>query len=172
MNGKQLKDIQSVLSRLATDKDAFSMLLEFERTLDKVDLYAYENWFNGELVAGPQISRYWVTCVFMYPYKMMPDPEGALRLEKYGCEVSFEEDIFKNPVRVRDSSDYENQYNKKAKIKKHKVWLVTIKMPRRFIDEEIDDAISFMKDVDVDVSDIAKAYDENQIKGLKDDDSI
>jgi len=172
MNTKQLKDVQGVLSRLATDKDAFSMLLEFERTLDNVELYAFDNWFNGEIVAGPQISRYWFTCVLMYPYKMMPDPEGALRLEKYGCQVSYEESVFKHPVKIKGKESYEDPYTKKAKIKKHKVWLVTIKMPRRFIDEEIDNAIAFMKDVEVDVTDIEAAYDADQVKGLKDDGTI
>lgn len=162
MNSKQLSDVQSVLARLSSDKDVFSMLLEFERTLDKVDLYAYENWFSGEIVDGPHVDRYWFTCTLMFPYKMMPDPEGALRLEKYGCKVFYEEDIFKNPVKIKSRDDYSNTYSKVAKIKKHKVWLVTIKMPRRFIDEEIDSAIAFTKDVAVDTADISQAYDESQ----------
>ena len=40
-------------------------LLDFERVLDEVDIYAFKNWDLGELVQGPEIGRYSVTCTFM-----------------------------------------------------------------------------------------------------------
>jgi hypothetical protein len=61
-----------------------STLLDFERVLDEADLYAYKNWLLGELVQGPDIGKYSVTCVFMWPYKLMPDPRGAKRLATIG----------------------------------------------------------------------------------------
>jgi hypothetical protein len=39
-------------------------LLDFERVLDELDLYAFRNWAIGELVAGPEISKYRVACTF------------------------------------------------------------------------------------------------------------
>lgn len=160
MSDKQLNDVHQVLSRLSGDKDAFSMLLEFERIMDNIDLYTYENWFNGELVEGPSMNRYWFTCTFMYPYKMMPDPEGGLRLEKYGCKVQYKEATFKCPISVKGRESYEDFKTKKVKLKKHKVWLVTVTMPRRFIDEGINDSLAFMQNVDVNTDDISQAYDE------------
>ena len=40
-------------------------LLDFERVLDELDLYAFQNWSIGELASGPTIGKYNVTCVFM-----------------------------------------------------------------------------------------------------------
>lgn len=159
MGEKQTKDIHNTLSRLSSDKDAFSMLLEFERIMDNIDLYTYDNWFNGELVEGPEMNRYWFTCTFMYPYSMMPDPEGGLRLQKYGCKVHFKEGTFKSPMTVHDRNDYRDFKTKKVKLKKHKVWLVTITMPRRFIDEGINNSLSSMQNVDIKTDDISAAYD-------------
>ena len=32
-------------------------LLDFERVLDSLDLYAFKNWEIGELVQGPTVSK-------------------------------------------------------------------------------------------------------------------
>ena len=42
-------------------------LLDFERVLDELDIYAFKNWEIGELVQGPTISKYKVSCIFMWP---------------------------------------------------------------------------------------------------------
>ena len=163
MNNKQLKDVKNVLNRISSDQTLMSMLLEFERTLDNVDVYAYQNWDSGEIVEGPEVSKYWFTVTLMYPYKMMPDPDGALRLQKYGCKVTYKEDIFKVPVVITDRSDYDDPSLKTAKIKKHKVWLVKIVMPRRFIDEGLEEQYNAMRDVGIDTTDISDAYDGDEI---------
>ena len=59
---------------------SLTTLLDFERVLDEVDIYAFKNWEIGELVAGPDIGKYRVTVTFMWPEKLMPDPRGAKRL--------------------------------------------------------------------------------------------
>ena len=41
---------------------SLTTLLDFERVLDEVDIYAFKNWEIGELVAGPEIGKYRVTC--------------------------------------------------------------------------------------------------------------
>ena len=45
-------------------------LMDFERVLDEMDLYAFRNWKYGELVSGPNIGRYKVSCIFMYPERL------------------------------------------------------------------------------------------------------
>ena len=35
---------------------SLTTLLDFERVLDEVDIYAFKNWEIGELVAGPDIG--------------------------------------------------------------------------------------------------------------------
>ena len=59
-------------------------LLDYERVLDEMDIYAFRNWAIGELVEGPEIKRYSVSCVFMWPRELMPDPKGARRLLPFG----------------------------------------------------------------------------------------
>jgi len=154
-------EIKGVLTRLANDVTSMDMLLEFERTLDNVHLYAYENWECGEIVQGPNITRYWFSCTLMYPFSMKPDLEGVKRLEKYGCKVSIKKDVFNNPVSILSKDSYSDQNSKKAKIKKHKVWLITINMPRKFIDEQIEDFVIGKNDVGVDTDDISTAYDKD-----------
>ena len=59
---------------------SLTTLLDFERVLDEMDIYAFKNWEIGELVAGPDIGKYTVGVTFMWPEKMMPDPRGGKRL--------------------------------------------------------------------------------------------
>ena len=68
-------------------------LLDFERVLDEVDIYAFRNWYMGELVSGPKIGKYKVTVTFMWPERLMPDPRGARRLLPFDCEVSYQRKI-------------------------------------------------------------------------------
>lgn len=154
-----LEDIKQQLALVASDKTKLDMLMEFEKTLDTANLYAYKNWISGELVAGPEIERYWFTCKFMYPYKMMPDPLGGMRLHKYGCKVSFEKGVFESPVKVSGRESYRDTYSKAARLKKHPVWIVTIQMPKKFMDERLIDEIDNVNSIGVDTSDISAAYD-------------
>jgi hypothetical protein len=84
-------------------------LLDFERVLDEADLYAYKNWDLGELVRGPNVEKYSVSCVFMYPEKLMPDPRGGKRLIKLGCTIKFKKTTMEVPVKIEShevASDY------------------------------------------------------------------
>ena len=123
-------------------------LLDFERVLDEVDIYAFRNWYMGELVSGPKIGKYKVTVTFMWPERLMPDPRGARRLLPFDCEVSYQRKKIKIPIRITDPSDYEPG-TKKARIMEKTVWLVSITMPKNLMsdirtgsiqmaDEEID----------------------------------
>ena len=159
---KNTNEILALIKRVSGQETSLNMLMEFERTLDSTNLYAYQNWMNGELVEGPVIDRYWFTTTWMYPYKMMPDPAGSLRLLKYGCKVYFKQDVLKEPSRVLDRDDLAfgiEDEQKKAKIIRKKVWLVTIEMPRKFVDEAQDAMLEF-EDGAIDVEDINDAYDE------------
>ena len=40
------------------------VLKDFERVLDELDLYVFENWTKGELVEGPIVDRHTVTCSY------------------------------------------------------------------------------------------------------------
>ena len=85
---------------------SLTTLLDFERVLDEVDIYAFRNWEIGELVAGPDIGKYRVTCTFMWPLKMMPDPRGGRRLLAFDCELEYAKKEIKIPIKITDPSDY------------------------------------------------------------------
>jgi hypothetical protein len=159
---KKVNDVLALIRRVSGKTTALDMLLEFEKILDHVSIYAYKNWIMGELVEGPDMDRYWFKTTWMYPYKSMPDPEGSMRLVKYGCKVYFSKDVFIETQRVLDPSDTEGDEThqpKKAQEKRIPVWLVTIEMPRKFIDEAYEGILEF-EDEEVDIEDITAAWDE------------
>ena len=161
---KRVNDIMALLKRVGGQSTSLDMLMEFEKTLDAANLYAYKNWMSGELVEGPSINRYWFTTMWMYPYKLMPDPQGALRLLKYGCKVSYAQDTLLEPKSVKNTqTDLKGgaaNERKQAKILRKPVWLVQIEMPRKFVDDAHDALLQF-EDGEIDMDDINAAYDED-----------
>ncbi len=62
---KDITDVVKNISEIYDSDVAFTVLKDFERVLDDLDIYVYDNWPEGEIVHGPKISRHWVTCAFM-----------------------------------------------------------------------------------------------------------
>ena len=77
-----LDAIKGTLVGITKGENVLDMLIEFERTLDNLEIFAYKNWLMGELVSGPDIERYWFVTTWMFPYKMMPDPDAGLRRKR------------------------------------------------------------------------------------------
>jgi hypothetical protein len=146
---------------------SMSTLLDFERVLDEADLYAFKNWIVGELVDGPVIGRYNCKCTFMWPYKLMPDPRGALRLVNIGCKVTFGKGKIKVPVQVKDYEDFEPG-TRYPKWKEHKVWFIEIVVPADLMDDIKEGSID-LADQSIDLSEIEDAYDEDLDDSTKED---
>jgi hypothetical protein len=157
---KELADIKKQISEINNSSGVLDMLIEFEKTLDNTNLYAFKHWFDGEIVSGPEIGRYWFTVKLMYPYKMMPDPMGGVRLEKFGCKVSYEKDIFEVPAEVGEMGASRNPATKQTRIKRNKVWIITIKMPMRFITDGTDDRMDTLNNTEVPTDDLSQGYDD------------
>lgn len=134
-------------------------LLDFERVLDEVDVYAFKNWEIGELVAGPEITKYRVACTFMWPEKLMPDPRGGRRLLPFDCEVSYRKVEMKIPVKIKDPSDY-RPGTAKARIVEKPVWLVEIVMPKSLMSDIRTGSIE-MEDQDIDLEELDQAYEQD-----------
>ena len=134
-------------------------LLDFERVLDELDLYAFKNWIIGELVQGPQISKYTVSCTFMWPEGLMPDPRGGRRLLPFDCTVLYRKTVMKIPVKITDPSDYRPGTHK-AKITEKKVWLVEITMPKRLMSDIRTGSVE-LEDQEVDLADLDSAYEQD-----------
>jgi hypothetical protein len=114
-------------------------LKEFERVLDELDVYVFDNWFNGEVVEGPKDSRYFTEVTLMYQKDQMPDPEGGKRLLDYGCSVSFQKDVLLEPRQIKTYDDL-RPGTQKGKIDQRPIWLVRIKMPKSLM-KDMSDAI-------------------------------
>lgn len=137
-------------------------LLDFERVLSELDVYAFKNWEIGELVEGPTVSKYKVACIFMWPDYLMPDPRGGSRLLPFDCEVKYKKVNMKIPIKIEDPSDYRNG-TKKARIIEKKVWLVEITMPKNLMSDIRTGSIE-MEDQDIDLEDLDSAYSEDADK--------
>ena len=136
---------------------SLNILLDFERVLDELDLYGFKHWLRGELVVGPKIERYWVSCKFMWPLRMMPDPRGAERLLPYGCKVSYEKTQIEIPAKIENPDDFRDDGTRKGKLVKVPVWLVEIKMPQELI-ADIEQGSIEIAGEDVDMADLNDAY--------------
>lgn len=158
-------DILDNLRDINKNKTLLDILMEFEKILEDTGMYAYKNWDLGEIVEGPDLSRYWLHVKLMYPYKGMPDPKGGLRLEKIDCEIKFDKGVLKTPVIPESSDDIDSDGN--PKLKSEVVWLVDIFMPRKYIDDFSDEKVK-TDNGDVDMSDLQDAY----TAGLDDDTNI
>ena len=134
-------------------------LLDFERVLDELDLYAFKNWITGELVAGPEITKYRVSCTFMWPDQLMPDPRGAQRLLPFDCSVLFKKTMMKIPIKITDPSDYRPGTHK-AKIIERPVWLVEIVMPKSLMSDIRTGSVE-LEDEEVDLQELDQAYEQD-----------
>lgn len=131
---RDVSDIIKNIENIYSTNSALSILKDFERVLDELDLYVYKNWEDGELASGPKEERHWVTASFMWPKANMPDPEGAKRLLGYGCKIKYEKTYLIEPKIIRDPNDY-RPGTKKGKLEHKPVWVVSITMPKKLISD-------------------------------------
>ena len=134
-------------------------LLDFERVLDELDIYAFRNWDRGELVQGPDIGKYKIGCIFMWPENLMPDPRGGRRLLPFDCEVKFKKVNMKIPIKVTEPSDYQAGTHIARLITK-KVWLVEITMPKSLMSDIRTGSVE-LEDQDIDLEDLDSAYEQD-----------
>lgn len=155
---KSIVDVINNTKDIFLTDSALNTLLDFERVLDELDLYVFANWKDGELVKGPVYEKYFVTATFMWPYKRMPDPRGGERLLSYDCEVYYEKDMLEYPIKVKDQDDFQPG-GKMPKMKKVPVWLVTIVMPKKLM-QEISQGSLELESQTIDLEDVEQAYEE------------
>jgi len=163
-----LDTIGAGLTRVATDVTTMDMLQAFDEVLEESGMYAYKNWFDGELCVGPEISRFWFTTTWMWPHKMMPDPDAGLRLIKKGAKVYMYEDVLEEPTRVMGPNSIDS-LTKKAKLINHAVWCVKIEMPRELVDGKLEDIIDLEDTIEIDSSVAEEAFDKNDDDQMAED---
>ena len=127
-----LKDIITNIENIYGSNNSLNLLKDFERVIDELDIYVYENWIDGELVSGPSESRYFVECTFMWPKEDMPEPQGGLRLLDYGCKVKFAETKLAKVRKIKTPGDI-RPGTRKGKIDYEDIWMVKITMPKKLM---------------------------------------
>ena len=154
-----VKMLNDQIKKVSETNTLLDMLLEFEKTLDGMDLYAFKNWDEGEVLEGPTLSRHFMTVKLMYPAAQMPDPDGAKRLVAKDCLVDYVKDTLITPRKVRNFEDLvieerpEGGPRYKAKTDTSHIWIVEIKMPRRYVDEFNADIVEVDEEQFVDLGD-------------------
>ena len=157
---QSIKDVINNTKTLSMTDSALATLMDFERVIDELDLYAFKNWKSGELVEGPIYEKYFVTCTFMWPAKFMPDPRAAQRLSEYDCEIYYKRDILEYPIKVKNSTDFKPG-TKVPKKGEAPVWLVKIIMPKKLM-QEIHQGSLELESGSIDMEDIEQAYETGQ----------
>jgi hypothetical protein len=161
-----IQDLLDSVNQVSMSDSSLEILMEFERVIDSLNLYAFENWKKLELCQGPILTKYRVACSFCVPFSLMPDPAGAERLLPYGIKVSYKKDWLVYPIKIKSEADYRPTV-KKAKLARTRIWIITINMPLHLI-KDITRGSEEIMDADVDMEDIDQAYDE----GLANSDAI
>lgn len=155
----EIKDAINNTKKIYMSDSSLNMLLDFERVLDELDVFSFDNWLDGELVDGPSIERYWVECSFMWPRLKMPDPRGAARLLPYNCKVSYEKTKIKIPIKIESPDDF-RPGTRKGKLVDVPVWIVTIRMPQELV-SDIESGSLEIASEEYDLEDIQNAYQQD-----------
>lgn len=161
-------DSSSVVTRLSETDSLLDVMIQIEDYMDSLDIWAFSSWFDGEIVDGPWIERYWVKLTLKYPYKKMPDPQGGLRLAKYGSKIFYEKAKEEVPVEVKTPDDLDPK-TRKPKMEEQDIWLIHLRIPRRFIDDlDVSDLELYDEEVNIEDVEDAQAEGIDNEAGIKD----
>jgi hypothetical protein len=125
-------DIIKNINTIYESNTSLTVLKDFERVIDELDMYVYANWKDGELVEGPIIDRHWVKCSFMWDESNMPDPSGAKKLLDYDCKVRMGKSSIVEARPIRTPDDL-RPGTKKGKLDQRPIWVVEVMMPKKLI---------------------------------------
>ena len=123
-------DVIKNIQNLYENNSSLAVLKDFERVLDEMDMYVYENWVDGELAYGPDVDRHWITAGFMWPKDKMPDPVAGKRLLDLGCKIKYRKSELIEARPIRSPDDFRPGTHK-GKLDTTPIWIVEIQMPKK-----------------------------------------
>ncbi len=135
-------DSNITIQNLYDQAGLLDILVSVEEYLDNMDLYAYKNWIEGEIVEGPIVSKYWVEVTLKYTRDVFPDPRGALIFENQGTLITIKKDYEVKPIQHPRSEEdmqivataYGIGAGKLPKDVREPILLVRFRIPRRLVD--------------------------------------
>lgn len=113
------------------DETLMDVAMECAYFLEQIGALAYCNWDKGEVINGPNVTRFFSTISLMFSANALPDITVIDRLKSMQCKVSYETDTYRRVVSYKDGEDQFAEY--RQKVVDHKVWIVTIKIPNRYL---------------------------------------
>ena len=113
-------------------------LIQVEDFFDSNNLYAFNNWYEGVVWDGPNVSRYWVEITLQYPHSLMPEPTAMNRFSEMGVKYKFVDTVVKKSIEVKNPDDLD-PVTRKPKEEDNHIWLVTLKIPRHLIEDPMAD---------------------------------
>lgn len=140
----------NTIQRLYDQDGLLDILLGVEQYFDGMDLYAYKNWIEGEIVEGPTVTKYWVEVVLKYNQDTFPDPRALLIFERQGTKVLVSKTYENHPIEhPRSSDDMQSVIGSHSSAQKPKnervpVLLVKFQIPRRLVNPESFDEYKLM----------------------------
>ena len=157
-----IEEIVETIAEMKRNKNKLGTLLDFEKILDDLNIYAYRNWIQGEVIKGPVITKFWVEVYLMYPEKFMPDPDAALRLIKHGCHVFYKKEKLLSTVKIKSPDDLvpekDPRGRRKPKTKEFSVYVIKIVLPKHLLGGSQIDNVD-IKGTGIDLDDIIDAYE-------------
>ena len=143
-------DVIQNIQDLYENNSTLAVLKDFERVLDEMDMYVYENWEDGELAYGPKVDRHWITAGFMWDKDKMPNPVAAKRLTELGCKVSYQKSHLLEPRKIKTPEDIRPN-SKKGLMDRKPIWIVEIAMPKQIAFDVYKGYMDKMKNEDKEV---------------------
>jgi hypothetical protein len=123
-------DVIKNIQDLYENNSSLAVLKDFERVLEEMDVYVYENWMDGELAYGPRVDRHWITAGFMWDADKMPNPVAGKRLTDLGCKVTYQKSHLLEPRKIKTENDL-RPGTKKGKLDRKPIWIVEVQMPKK-----------------------------------------
>ena len=119
--------------------DLLDVMIACEDYLDICGVYSFLNWEKGQ-VCGCRVYKYFVNLILKYKYDDMPDPKAVKVLGNFGAKVLFKEMYDYRPMeKINDDDETyvdDKTGTRKNKIKREKIWLVDVMIPRKYIENK------------------------------------
>lgn len=124
-----------LIQQLYRNKESLDIILTIDDLFDLLNLYAFPNWLDAEVVEFDTL-KYYTSITLKTPYNRMPHPKGAVLLTKFDCKVTYKEttEAVLRDVKFKNDLYYDKKADKdRPKVDKRKCWVINILIPNKLL---------------------------------------
>ena len=124
-----------LIQQLYKNDDYLDILLSVADFFDLMNLFAFPNWEDAEVV-NADFLKYYTVITLRAPYHKMPHPKGGLMLTKLDCKVKYHEtkEAVLKPVKsLKDTYIDKMSGERRPKVIKRKCWQVDVMIPNKYL---------------------------------------